>query len=429
MSTIDLNDVDGFWAAPIEDRHAAFDTLREAPGLPFFPEPDLGWAPRGPGYYALTRMDDVLRVSRDTRRFLSSKGVGSPVDLPPELAEFHESMITMDDPRHGRLRRIVAKAFTPRSLSAVMDNVTQVAVDIVDDVVERGECDAVADISARLPLRVICDMTGVPASQHGFVFEQTNMLLGIQDPEFAAEHGDPLRIMFEASQALADLAHELAAHRAEHPADDLISRLVAAEIDGEALTPAEVAEFFILLVSAGNETTRNAISWGIELLTRYPEQRATWLDDLDGVTPTAVEEIVRWASPVMFQRRTVAEDAEPIELSGQELGPGDKVLLYYWAANRDPRHFDDPARFDVRRSPNPHVGYGGPGPHFCLGAHLARREMTVIFRELLERVPDLEITGEPVRLKSALVNGTKSLPASFTPGERSDRRTGARRAA
>jgi cytochrome P450 len=191
---------------------------------------------------------------------------------------------------------------------------------------------------------------------------------------------------------------------------------LSAEIDGEALTPAELASFFILLASAGTETTRNAISWGIELLTRFPEQRAVWLSDLDGVTPTAVEEIVRWVSPVIFQRRTVAEDAEPAELGGRMLGPGDKVLMFYWAANRDPRYFEDPERFDVLRSPNPHIGYGGPGPHFCLGAHLARREIAVMFRHLLARIPDLRVTGEPVRLKSALVNGIKHLPVTFTPG-------------
>lgn len=422
LDAIDLNDIDGFWAKPTEYRHAAFDALRAEPRLPFFPEPEFGMAPRGPGYYALTRMDDILQVSRDAARFISGKGTGNVVDLPPEMvAEFGESMITMDGPRHGRLRRIVSRAFTPKAMNAVVDNVTQVAKGIIDEVIERGECDAVTDISAKLPLRIICDMMGVPESQHEFVFKQTNLLLGLSDPDYVAEQDDALGVMFNASQALADLMHELAAHRAANPADDLISTLLSAEIDGEVLTPSELASFFILLVSAGTETTRNAISWGIELLTTFPEQRTVWLSDLDRVTPTAVEEIVRWASPVIFQRRTVAEDAEPIELGGRQLGPGDKVLMFYWAANRDPRYFENPERFDVLRSPNPHIGYGGPGPHFCLGAHMARLELKVIFRQLLTRIPDIRVTGEPVRLKSSLVNGIKSLPVTFTPGSPSRR--------
>lgn len=424
-NAIDLNDTDGFWTGPLERRHAAFEALREQPGLPFFPEPVLGFAPRGPGYYALTRMEDILRASRDPARFISGGGSGSAVDLPPELGDLGQSMITMDGPRHGRLRRIVSRAFTPRMLDAVVENVAEVATDIVDEVIDRGEFDAVTDIAAKLPLRVICDMTGVPASQHGFVSEQTNRMLGIQDPDYVVDQDDPMQVMFDATRRLSDLMHDLAAHRSARPGDDLISTLVNAQIDGELLSPSELASFFILLVGAGNETTRNAISWGIELLTRFPEQKAIWLSDPDTVTPTAVEEIVRWSTPVMFQRRTVAEGAEPAELGGQILGPGDKILMFYWAANRDPRHFEDPERFDVLRSPNPHIGFGGPGPHFCLGAHLARREISVIFRELLTRMPDLHVTGEPVRLRSALVNGIKSLPATSTPGGSSSARRGA----
>ena len=206
---------------------------------------------------------------------------------------------------------------------------------------------------------------------------------------------------------------ELGRHRVENPTDDVTSALVNAEIDGERLTPDELASFFILLVVAGNETTRNAISWGLHLLTEHPEQRAVWLADIDGVTPTAVEEIVRWASPVIYMRRTLAVDAV---LGGQQMSEGDKVALFYWAANRDPAHFRDPDAFDVRRSPNPHVGFGGAGPHFCLGAHLARREMSVMFRELLTRVPDIAATAPPQRLTSMFINGIKHLPVAFTPG-------------
>jgi cytochrome P450 len=208
---------------------------------------------------------------------------------------------------------------------------------------------------------------------------------------------------------------ELAAYRRAHSGDDLTSVLVGAQVDGESLTPEELAGFFNLLLVAGNETTRNAISWGIQLLTENPGERAAWLADIDAVTPTAVEEIVRWASPVIYMRRTLATDAV---LGGRSMAAGDKVAMFYWSANRDPAHFESPDSFDVRRAPNPHIGFGAPGPHFCLGAQLARREIAVMFRELLTRIPDIHATAEPQRLRSMFINGIKHLPVAFTPGRR-----------
>ena len=411
--SIDLSDINGFWAEPIEYRHRAFAALRARSGLPFYPEPVLDFAPQGPGYYALTRMDDIVTASRNPKVFTSGKGSTGVVDMPPELLEFYGSMINMDDPRHARLRRIVSRGFTPRRLDALTDNVATLATRIVDDVLEAGECDAVTDIAARLPLTVVCDLMGIPESQHRFVFDRTNVILGATDPEYVPPGENIYAALIQAGLDLAQLMRELAAERAERPTDDLTSALQNAQIDGEALTPDELASFFILLVVAGNETTRNAISWGLHLLTEHPEQRRIWLDDLPGVTPTAVEEIVRWGSPVSFMRRTVAEDATDVpELSGQRLQPGDKVLMFYGAANRDPAHFAEPDRFDVLRSPNPHIGFGGPGPHFCLGAHLARREVSVMFRELLSRAPEIHATARPVQLKSAFINGIKHLPVA-----------------
>jgi cytochrome P450 len=407
----DLSDI-GFWTLPITERAAAFAALREHEPVPFFPEPDIG-LPRGPGFWALTRLDDLAEASRNAEVFTSGKGATNVVDQPPEFREFYGSMINMDDPRHARLRRIVSRGFTPRRLAGLTDEVQRTARTIVDDVIDQGECDAVGAISARLPLTIVCDMMGVPASQYGFVFERSNIILGPNDPEYVAETDNIITALLQAGNDLAELMRDLGRHRAENPTDDVTSALVNAEIDGERLTPDELASFFILLVVAGNETTRNAISWGLHLLTEHPEQRAVWVADIDGVTPTAVEEIVRWASPVIYMRRTLATDAV---LGGQQMREGDKVALFYWAANRDPAHFRDPDAFDVRRSPNPHVGFGGAGPHFCLGAHLARREMTVMFRELLTRVPDIAATAPPQRLKSMFINGIKRLPVAFTPG-------------
>ncbi len=409
----DLSDVERFWTAPIAERAAAFAELREREPVPFFAEPQFAYLPQGPGYWALTRLDDLVEASRNAKVFTSGPGSTGIADLPPEFLEFYGSMINTDDPRHARLRRIVSRGFTPKRLADLTDEVQATATRIVDDVIDAGECDAVSAISARLPLKIVCDMMGVPESQYDFVFQKSNVILGASDPEYVPDAENILVALLQAGNELAELMRELGRHREQNPTDDVTSALVNAEIDGERLTPDELASFFILLVVAGNETTRNAISWGLQLLTDNPEQRAAWLADLDGVTPTAVEEIVRLASPVIYMRRTLAVDAT---LGGQPMTAGDKVLLFYWAANRDPAHFRDPDVFDVRRSPNPHVGFGGAGPHFCLGAHLARREMSVMFRELLTRIPDIHVTAEPRRLQSMFINGIKSLPVAFTAG-------------
>jgi cytochrome P450 len=411
-----LSDMETFWSRPIAERAAAFAWLRENEPIAFYEEPHFSLLPQGPGYWALTRLEDIQEASRTPAVFTSGSGSTSVTDTPPEFNEFFGSMINMDDPRHARMRRIVSRGFTPKRLALLTDDVHRIAREIVDEVIEKGECEAVREISAKLPLAIVCDMMGVPASQYGFVFDRSNVILGAGDPEYVAEADDIVTAILTAGGELAELMKDLGRHRIENPTDDVTSALVNAQIDGEKLTPDELASFFILLVVAGNETTRNAISWGLHLLTENPEQRAIWLDDIDGVTPSAVEEVVRWASPVIFMRRTLSTDAV---LGGQPMSAGDKVVQFYWAANRDPKHFADPDRFDVRRSPNPHVGFGGPGPHFCLGAHLARREMSVMFKELLTRVPDIHAPAEPKRLHSMFINGIKHLPVEFTPGKRS----------
>ena len=405
-----LSDIGQFWTAPIAERAAAFAALREREPVAFFAEPAFGMLPPGPGYWALTRLDDVVEASRNPKTFTSGAGSTNIADMPPEFLEFFGSMINLDDPRHSRLRRIVSRGFTPRRLAALTEDVQRTATQIVDDALAMGECDAVRSIAARLPLKIVCDMMGVPESQYDFVFEQSNVILGASDPEYVPDAENIVMAVLRAGNDLAELMRELGRARELSPTDDVTSALVNAHVDGERLTPDELASFFILLVVAGNETTRNAITWGLHLLTEHPEQRATWLADIDGGTPSAVEEIVRWASPVIFMRRTLATD---VVLGGQPLSTGDKVAMFYWAANRDPAHFTDPDAFDVRRTPTNHVGFGGPGPHFCLGAHLARREMSVMFRELLTRAPDVHATAPPRRLQSMFINGIKELPVSM----------------
>ena len=408
----DLSDIDGFWTAPIAERAERFAALRAAGGVPWFEQPPSGFADPGEGFYALTRLDDIATASRTPGVFRSGPGATSVADSPPEFNEFFGSMINTDDPRHARLRRIVSRGFTPRRLQDLAGVVDRTAASIVDDLVAAGECDAVETISARLPLTVICEMMGVPESQYRFVYDRTNVILGAADPEYVPDSGNIVAALMGAGAELAELMREMGRARLADPTDDVTSALVNAEIDGEHLTPDELASFFILLVVAGNETTRNAISWGLQLLTENPDQRAAWLADPAGVTPGAIEEIVRWASPVIYMRRTLSE---PAVLGDTELPADAKVALFYWAANRDPQHFTDPDRFDVRRSPNPHVGFGGPGPHFCLGAHLARREIAAVFTELLRRAPEVTVTGEPRRLRSMFINGIKSLPVAVSP--------------
>jgi cytochrome P450 len=409
VAGIDLSD-SAFWGRPLADRAAAFARLRAEPHPQFYAEPEVPFSEKGPGYYALVRYADVAEASRHPDVFCSGKGATNIADLPAEFNEYFGSMINMDDPRHARLRRIVSRAFSPRMIAKFEADVRRAAATIVDDLLVTGPCDFVSHVSARLPLKIICDMMGIPDLRYDMVLANTNVILSGSDPEFLSEDLDvAVAKILTAGQELADLVTGLAAARAQDPRDDLVSALVTANIDGESLTSAELASFFILLVVAGNETTRTALSHALLLLTDFPDQRALLLADLEGRLEAAVEEVVRHASPVIFMRRTLTRDHC---MNGQDYRAGDKVVLFYYSANRDEAMFADPERFDITRSPNPHLGFGGAGPHFCLGAHLARRELTVMLRELLTRVPDIT-AGQPDRLLSSFVNGIKRLPCQF----------------
>jgi len=414
LEDIDLSDVE-FWTRPPAEREGAFLTLREEDPIRFFAEPQISeMFPPGRGYYSLTRHADVVEASKHPALFCSGSGTNIP-DMPTEFLEFLGSIINMDDPRHARLRRIVSRGFTPRQLDAMKSDVEATAAGILDEVIERGEGDFVTDVAAILPLRIIVDLMGIPRSQEKFIFDRTNVILGLADEEYVPDQteGGIMTALLGAAQDLTLLITELGEARMKDPKEDLTTALVTAEVDGEMLTPSELASFFVLLVVAGNETTRNAISHGLLALTEHPEQRDRWQADVDGLAPTAVEEIVRWATPVIHFRRTVTEDGARI--GEREFSEGDKVVLWYSSANRDPAVFDDPFAFDLGRAPNDHLGFGGPGPHFCLGAHLARREITVMYQELFRRVPDIRAVGEPVRLRSNFINGIKHLPAEWTP--------------
>jgi len=416
VDQIDFSDLE-FWDRPWDVREGAYALLRRESPKPFFKEPDIENSaiplPRGDGYRALMHHRDVAEVSRHPEIYRSGLGGAvSMIDMPEEMLEYFGGMINTDNPRHARLRRIVSQAFSPRMITAIEDSIERVTTDVIDAAGSSGGGDFVTEFAAPLPLKVICDMMGIPESDYENVFRCSNIILSMGDPEYVPEGDDPVLAFINAGAELSNLMEELGKFRIENPTDDLTSALVNANVDGEALSHAEVASFFILLVVAGNETTRNAITHGLLALSEHPDQRALWLEDFDGRATTAVDEIVRWATPVIWMRRTVAEETV---LSGDELHPGDKLLMMYSSANRDEEAFSDPYRFDVTRSPNPHFGFGAAGPHFCLGAHLARRELMVMFRELYRRLPDIEASGEPDRLRSAFINGIKHLPCTFTP--------------
>ena len=418
LQDIDLSD-NRFWQAPLEDRAAAFAVLRDQDPYRYFelPEREGGFVATDPdekGYYALVRYADVVQASKQPELFASGAGATSVFDIPAEFNDFFGSMINMDDPRHKRLRGLVSAGFTPRQLRRVEDSVQRLATEIVDRVAPQGACDFVPDIAAALPLEIICEMMGVPESQYQYVFEQSNIILGAADSEYVPDPAKMAESILNAGFGLAQLMTELAETRRTDPTDDLTSALVNAEVDGERLSTSELASFFILLLVAGNETTRNAISWGLHLLTENPDQRLLWMEDFEGRAQGAVEEIVRWASPVIFMRRTVTADGACV--GEREFAAGDKLMLNYWAADRDPAVFEDPDQFRITRTMSvPHVGFGAPGPHYCLGAHLARREIAVMFRELLRRLPDIRATAPPDRLRSSFINGIKHLPCQFTP--------------
>ena len=326
------------------------------------------------------------------------------------MNEFFGSMIAMDDPRHYRLRSIVAKGFTPKEITRVEGYVKTKAEALVDHVLEAypdGSCDFVTELAAQLPLQIICEMMGIPAEDEAQIFNWTNVILGVGDPEYVGSFEQLMGVLM----SMFMYAQQLGEDRRANPGDDIASVLMHAEVEGERLTPQEFGSFFILLVVAGNETTRNAIAHGMKLLTENPDQREKWFADYHGNVKTAVDEIVRCSTPVSHFRRTVTEDTV---INNTKVEAGQKVVLWYNSANRDERVFANADTFDIARPLQPQqVGFGAGGPHFCLGANLARREIAVIFDEIRTRLPNLQVSSEPDYLQSAFINGIKRMRCTW----------------
>jgi cholest-4-en-3-one 26-monooxygenase len=398
LDTIDLTDKDIFvHGVP----HDWFASLRRDAPVFWHEEED------GPGFWCVTGYDDVVTVNRDNQIFSSSRGAVFMWDLPESALEQQRlMMLNMDPPMHTRYRRLVNKGFTPRMVSELETKARERARAILDKVTPRGECDFVVDVAAELPLQVIADVLGVPQEDRHKMFDWSNRMVGSDDPEYGVTEEEAQL----ASMELFAYANKLAEEKRGEAGQDLISILSDAEVDGEQLTQLEIDLFFMLLTVAGNETTRNQVSHGLLALLEHPDQLERLRANRE-LLPGAVEEMLRWASPVMHFRRTATED---LILGGQAIAAGDKIVIWYVSANRDEKVFDDPMRFDIERSPNEHVAFGGGGPHFCLGANLARMEIRVLFDELLDRWSHLELAGEPTRLRSNFINGIKHIPLRFT---------------
>jgi cholest-4-en-3-one 26-monooxygenase len=394
---VDLADpdlfVDGF-------PHAVFQRLRtEAPVA-------LNRTADGRDFWVVSRYRDIWALSLDQRTFSSARNGAIPRDLDAEEREGQSGMlINMDPPRHTKYRRLVNLGFSPKMVNRLEPHIRELAKDIVDAIADRGECDFVTNVAAELPLQVIVEMIGVPIADRHRVFDWSNKMLAYDDPEYQ-ESAMTGRI---AAMEMYMYANQLARERKDHPRDDLVSVLMNAEVEGERLSEVEFDQFFLLLAVAGNETTRNLISGGMLALLENPAERARLAAD-PSLLPTAVEEMLRWVTPVMQFRRTLTRD---VELSGQRLREGELVSLWYGSANRDDAVFHEPDRFDVGRTPNDHLAFG-IGPHFCLGANLARLEIRIMFEELLRRLPDLELAGPVERLRSNFINGIKHMPVRFT---------------
>ena len=393
---VDLADPDTYLSGMPFD---AFRELRHRSPVAWHPYKD------GTGFLALTGYDEIMTVSRDSATW-SSQSAGVFFDVPSPQDEFQLAlmMLTMDPPRHTKLRSLVSKGFTPRRVARLNEHVADMARQIVDDVAERGECDFVNDVAGALPSYVIAELLGIPLTDGRRLYELTEIMNSGAVGDAVQTH------VIDAQMQMFSYGTELAARKRSNPGDDIATALLNAEVDGERLTDLEFNMFFLLLINAGGDTTRNLVASGILALMDHPDERERLIAD-PSLLPTAIEELLRYTTPVTVFVRTATKDTE---LRGFPVGAGDRAAMFYPSANRDENHFDDPDRLKLSRAPNPHLAFGGGGTHFCLGANLARVEATAIIPEVLARMKDLELAGPVERVRSNLMNGIHSMPVKFT---------------
>lgn len=399
-----------FWSTTAEERERTYAVLRAERPVSWHPPvaDSLLADPDDPGFWAVTRHADIVTVSRTNEVFLSGKGVQFE-NYPVEVLENTQSFLAMDPPRHTRLRKLATAAFTPRQVRRIEDSIKADAKTIVEELRAAGSgADFVEHCAKELPLRTLSVMMGIPESERERVAHAADALVSTNDPVFL-DGRSPMDVMVENVMYLHQVAGRLAAERRERPGGDLFSGLVTAEVDGDRLTDAEVAAYFVLLCVAGNDTTRQTTSHAMKALTDFPEQRAWLLEDFDNRIGTAIEEFIRFATPVMTFRRTAASE---YELGGQTIRAGEKVAMFYASGNWDDTVFEHPERFDLSRNPNRHLGFGGGGEHYCLGTHVARAQLRAIFGELLRQLPDIQ-TGDAEYLEGSFIHGIRAMPCTF----------------
>ena len=405
-TSVDLHDPANFADGP---PYEAFAALRENAPVAFHPEPPRRQGGReGPGFWCITRYQDVQTVSKDPETFSSWLGGFTGADLSGTvLEETRLNMMGMDPPDHTLLRHSIRKPFGPVWIQGLEAHITRFACEILDEVSDKGEIDFVSEIAAELPLRVLAHIMGVGSSDTDLLFDWSNRIIGNHDPDFGGSVTDFLA----AKDELFSYGREVIASKRRHPGDDMVSYFVSAQVEGEKLDDERLILLWFLLLVAGNETTRSSLTGAMEVLSKFPDQRAVLANDLPANLPGFIEETLRYTNPVLHFRRTATAD---VNLGEAHIKAGDKLLLWYPAANRDPRVFKNPDGFDLSRSPNSHVAFG-VGPHFCLGARLGRLQMQVMLTALLTRLPDIEVAGPAQRTHSNFLNSAKTLPVSFTP--------------
>ena len=401
-----------FWAGTAADREKVFAQLRAERPISWHRPVKNGLFedPNDQGFWAVVRHADLVEVTRRPQDFLSGEGILFE-SMPKELLDAGQGFIAMDPPRHTKIRRLMAAAFTPKQLARIDDHIVANAKRVVDDIAHKGEIDFVTEVAALVPMHNICDMMAIPEEHRRTIAYESQFPDGWRDPRLL-QGAEPLARVGQAILTVHGIAAELIEERRRKPGDDLVSALVQAEVDGERLSDEEIRSIFMLLIIAGNDTTRQSTSHGMKALTDFPEQRAWLMEDLEGRMPTAVEEIVRWATPIMTFRRTAAHDTE---LGGHHVTAGDKVIMFYSSANMDTEVFDHPEQLNLSRSPNKHVAFGGGGIHHCLGAQLARRQLAATFTELLTRLPDIHTVGEPELGNGNFFHTVMHQRAEFTP--------------
>ncbi len=401
---VDISTLD-FWAQTFDEREKAFKILRDERPVSWHRSPEGSMMePEIDGVWVVTRHEDVCHVSKNPELFCSGHGITFEA-VPEEMLDATQSFLGMDGAKHSSLRRLVSSVFTPRQVAKIKDQVQAEATSIVDDLLKTTEGDFIQQVASRLPMWTLYEMLGLPKDEREEAAHYAEGMVAWADPDVAAGR-EPSEVLTDSLVGLLGIGISLAERRREHPENDLWTSLVQAEVDGRQLTDDELGPFFVLLSVAGNDTTRTTTAFTTLALQQFPEQKALLENDFDGHINVAIEEFVRWTTPVMTFRRTATQD---IEFKGQQIREGDWVTMVYSSANRDERVFDNPNTFDITRSPNPHVGFGGGGPHYCMGAFMGKMQLESIFRELIFRAPNLRV-GEPQYLTGNFITAIKSLP-------------------